>query len=61
MKNRYLRDDGLCHCGKPSAGIEVCPYAEACHGIELEEGTITEKDLLCSCCEECRYQCYMDS
>ena len=42
----------LCKCGEnPATEPHPCPFNEDLHG---------DSETLCTCCEDCRYQCAMD-
>ena len=49
---RKDKEEKMCKCGKnPAEEPHTCPYAEEIGG---------DSETLCTCCEDCRYECAMD-
>ncbi len=45
-----VEKEGGCGCGKDGEPPHPCPYSEEIHG---------DSETLCTCCDDCQYQCAM--
>jgi len=49
---KEVEEEKMCKCRKnPAAEPHTCPYAEEING---------DSETLCTCCEDCQYECAMD-